>query len=74
MITNNADKEEIFKIKVSLRKVFKDFDVKTQLKDVGSSFSGPNNKTACRAILEQIHNNLKALTEFYNQELVDFEA
>ena len=73
MITNNADKEEIFKIKVSLRKVFKDFDVKTQLKNVGSSFSGLNYETSCRAILEQIQNNLKALTEFYNQELVDFE-
>jgi len=44
------------------------------MKDLGSSFSGNNYESTCRTIYEQLQNDIKALTEFYKQELDDFEA
>ena len=47
VITKNTDNKQMLKIKMALRKVFKDFEVKTQLKDLGNSFSGPNYEKSC---------------------------
>lgn len=47
VITKNTDSKQVLKIKMAIRKVFKDFDVKTQMKDLGNSFSGPNYESAC---------------------------
>ena len=47
VITKSTDNKQMLKIKMALRKVFKDFEVKTQLKDLGNSFSGPNYEKSC---------------------------
>ena len=73
VITKNTTARQIRNIKKALKNLFKGFDVQTQHKDLGSSFSGPNYETACRIILEQIKNEILTLNDFYNQELVDFE-
>ena len=73
VITKNTDVRQAFNIRKALREVFKDFDVKSQMKDLGNSFSGPMYEHACRTIFDKLRNDLQQ-TEFYNNELVDFEA
>ena len=68
MITKNTDKRKALNIKKALRKIFEedfdeneksDFDENSQIKDLGTSFSGHIYENAWRAIFENLRNDLQ---------------